>query len=349
MKKRIVQLIPSLAPRDAVGNHTLALSELLEEMGFRNSIVADEIYPEVADRAEPFSRYQLHPEKPSLYIYQASTNSRIASWLYSNRPPVSINYHNITPWRQVASFEPEVAQVLKRAIGETGRLHQVSRSAFTFSNFNGRDLRRLGYRTCSIVPPLIKLTDKPIEPSLGSARWLFIGRIFPNKNQVLILASFKVYRDLYDSSARLTLVGSTSSKTYEQTVTRTIEQLGIGDSVTLASGLSDTELAAVWARANVYVSASLHEGYGFPLVEAMAYGVPVVALSRGAVAETVGNAALVLDSEDPVKMAATVHLLISNTSLYNRIREAGFERVKDQFNPSKVREAYARVISEALS
>ena len=58
--------------------------------------------------------------------------------------------------------------------------------------------------------------------------------------------------------------------------------------------VSDAALAAYFAAADVYLSLSVHEGFGVPLVEAMAAGVPVVARGVGAVAETVGDAALLL-------------------------------------------------------
>ena len=71
--------------------------------------------------------------------------------------------------------------------------------------------------------------------------------------------------------------------------------------------MSDASLAAHFEAADVYLSLSAHEGFGVPLVEAMAAGVPVVARGAGAVAETVGDAALVLAAADPSYVAAALH------------------------------------------
>ena len=73
--------------------------------------------------------------------------------------------------------------------------------------------------------------------------------------------------------------------------------------------VSDRELRAAFARAGVYVSLSEHEGFGVPLLEAMAARVPVVAYASSAVPETLGGAGILLRTQDPATVAATVETL----------------------------------------
>ncbi len=77
--------------------------------------------------------------------------------------------------------------------------------------------------------------------------------------------------------------------------------------VRITGEVSDASLAAHYGAADVYLSLSAHEGFGVPLVEAMAAGVPVVARGAGAVGQTVADAALVLDAADPSYVAAALH------------------------------------------
>ncbi|HUA95651.1 MAG TPA: glycosyltransferase, partial [Acidimicrobiales bacterium] len=71
-----------------------------------------------------------------------------------------------------------------------------------------------------------------------------------------------------------------------------------------------------------------HEGFGVPLLEAMRASVPVVALSAGAVPDTAGTAALLLDRVEPVLVAAAVHRLLGDDGLRSRLVEAGHRRVE---------------------
>jgi glycosyltransferase involved in cell wall biosynthesis len=79
----------------------------------------------------------------------------------------------------------------------------------------------------------------------------------------------------------------------------------------------------------VYVSLSVHEGFGVPLVEAMAAGVPVVARQAGAIAATVGDAALLLTTAEPAYVAAVLHRVCTDTVLRARLTEAGRRRLPD--------------------
>jgi glycosyltransferase involved in cell wall biosynthesis len=79
--------------------------------------------------------------------------------------------------------------------------------------------------------------------------------------------------------------------------------------------------------ADVYVSLSDHEGFGVPLLEAMAHDLPVVTYSTGAVAETVGSAAILLDEKRPVTVAAAAHRACTDGALRTALVAAGRRQV----------------------
>jgi glycosyltransferase involved in cell wall biosynthesis len=93
----------------------------------------------------------------------------------------------------------------------------------------------------------------------------------------------------------------------------------------LESG-KEKELAEVYAAASIYLDPSLQEGFGMQVIEAMACGAPVVCSNRGALPEVAGNAALLVDPEDPVQMASAVKKLITDEGLQMKLRAYGYER-----------------------
>ena len=86
-----------------------------------------------------------------------------------------------------------------------------------------------------------------------------------------------------------------------------VDDLGLSEAVRLPGEVSDAALAAYFEAADVYLSLSVHEGFGVPLVEAMVAGVPSSTRGAGAVADTVADAALVLAAADPSYVAAALH------------------------------------------
>jgi glycosyltransferase involved in cell wall biosynthesis len=141
------------------------------------------------------------------------------------------------------------------------------------------------------------------------------------------VAALWAYRRLYDPAARLHLVGGSSSFAYLKALRGFIAELGLVDAVRITGDVSDAALAAYFAAADAYLSLSAHEGFGVPLVEAMAAGVPVVARRVGAVAETVGDAALLVNGTDPTYVAAALHRVIADATLRRLLIEAGRRRL----------------------
>jgi glycosyltransferase involved in cell wall biosynthesis len=93
--------------------------------------------------------------------------------------------------------------------------------------------------------------------------------------------------------------------------------------------ISPTELAQWYARARVFAFPSLDEGFGMPVMEAMAAGVPVVAARRAALPEVCGDAALLVDPEDVVAIATALEHLMADPIAVERLVDAGRKRTKE--------------------
>ena len=115
----------------------------------------------------------------------------------------------------------------------------------------------------------------------------------------------------------LELVGTPGSTRYAEAVRGCPRDLGLKDAVRMSGGLDDAALGSCYRHADVFVSASVHEGFCVPVVEAMHHGVPVVALASAAVPETVGDGGVLVESADPGVLASAVHRVLEDQCSVN--------------------------------
>jgi len=117
-------------------------------------------------------------------------------------------------------------------------------------------------------------------------------------------------------------------------VARAIDRLGLSHAVRCVSGISDDELAGLYAEAEVAVVPSLYEGFSLPAIEAMACGVPLVATTGGALPEVVGDdgeTGLLVTPDDPGALAAGIGRILDDEALAARLGEGGRRRVLGRF------------------
>jgi glycosyltransferase involved in cell wall biosynthesis len=325
------QFVPALLPRDATGSHTLLLRDALRARGFHSEIFAGAAHEELLRDSYAVTEYPRHANDGDLLVYQFSAASWVADFLAERDDALVLDYHNVTPPEHYAGWEPERVAEARAARVQLRRLAPKALLGLADSHYNEVDLQRAGCTHTEVVPVLVdfarlgvSVTERPDAPS--GARWLFVGRVVPSKAQHELVKALWAYRRLYDPTAKLELVGQLSSAPYAAALRSFIASLGLDGAVTLAGELSDEALGARYGVADVYVSASIHEGFGIPLLEAMTCGVPVVARSAGAVSATVGDAGLVLDDPTPAVFAAAVRRVLCDRQLRAALVGAGQER-----------------------
>ena len=105
-------------------------------------------------------------------------------------------------------------------------------------------------------------------------------------------------------------------------------QLGLDGHTRFVGWLPAPDLEGLYRHASCFVFPSLYEGFGLPVLEAMARGVPVACSDRGSLGEVVGNAARIFDPENPRAIADAVQELLSDRGVAERLRAAGLERAR---------------------
>jgi glycosyltransferase involved in cell wall biosynthesis len=353
------QFVPALNPHDATGTHTLLLREVLRRAGWRSEIFAEAIHDDLASEAFKHWRYPDHAAPGDVAIYQFSTSSAVAGYLAERSLPLILDFHNFTGPELFAGWEPHTVERAALAAGELAQLAPRAALGLADSPYNERALRRAGCRRTRVVPVLADYDRVAATPDprvaaeladlkgAGGADILFVGRIVPSKAQHELVKALWASRQLYDARARLHLVGGTSSFGYLKALRGFVEDLGLADAVRFTGEVSDASLAAHFAAADVYLSLSVHEGFGVPLVEAMAAGVPVVARGAGAVDGTVGGAALLLAASDPAYVAAALHRVRTDDALRALLVAEGHRRVAALSGDEVTEQVVAAVASVA--
>ena len=335
------QFIATLNPHDATGTHALKLRDALRGAGWRSEIFAEAIHDDLAAQAYKHWMYPEHAAEGDVAVYQFTTSSAVAGYLAEHRLPLIIDFHNFTGPEYFAGWEADSVRRAALAAEELALLAPQAMLGLAKSPYSEGELRRAGCRRTVVLPVLAdygRVTAAPDgrvaaelarQRATGGADILFVGRIVPSKAQHELVKSLWAYRRLYDDRARLHLVGGTSSFEYTKALQEYVDDLGLSQAVRMTGEVSDASLAAHFAAADVYLSLSAHEGFGVPLVEAMVAGVPVVTRGAGAVASTVGDAALVLAAADPSYVAAALHRACTDQVLRATLTAAGHRRAAE--------------------
>lgn len=148
--------------------------------------------------------------------------------------------------------------------------------------------------------------------------WLSVGTIQPRKNYLTLIEAFRRLAP----EARLVIAGA-PGWLYDDVVQ---QAGGCGDGVRILGYVDDADLPALYRNAELFVFPSLYEGFGLPVLEAMASGVPVVCSDSSSLPEVVGDAALLVDPRDPSAMAAAIAEVTHTPSLRHALVRRGLSR-----------------------
>ena len=172
---------------------------------------------------------------------------------------------------------------------------------------------------------------------------LFVGTLEPRKNVPLLMEAFALLRQEVD--AQLLLVGARGW--LDESIFDAHARSGVGDAARFLGRLGEEDLALLYSHAGVFVLPSLYEGFGLPVLEAMACGAPVVCSNAGPLPEVAGDAAILLKPEDPTAWAVAMRDVLTRPRTADELRLRGFNRTHD-FSWEQTALATREVYREAL-
>jgi MMP alpha-(1->4)-mannosyltransferase len=256
-------------------------------------------------------------------------------------PLLATLHHPITVDRELALSHAENLYrrlTQRRWFGFLGMQMRVARQLpriVTVSESSRRDIAaQMGVDPArmTVVPVGVDHTlfrPRPERPKVPGRIMVTTSSDVPMKGLVPLLEAVAKLRT--ERHVELVVIGN---PTKGGRVERTIERLALKDSVRCVRGISDDELAGLYAEAQVAVVPSLYEGFSLPAIEAMACGVPLVATTGGALPEVVGqdgDTALLVKPDDPSALAAGIRRALDDPELASRLGEHGRTRVMERF------------------
>jgi glycosyltransferase involved in cell wall biosynthesis len=177
-----------------------------------------------------------------------------------------------------------------------------------------------------VRPVLLGVDPVPGAPMGGREPLvLFVSTLYPYKNvRQLLAAHAELVSKVPD--ARVVVIGADPDGRQLAELRRITDELGTSTAVELRGAVDDVELEQFYGRARCLVLTSFGEGFGLPVVEAMAHGLPVIVSDRLALPEVAGDGGIVVDPDDPSALARALELLLLDHGHAERIGAAAAAR-----------------------
>jgi glycosyltransferase involved in cell wall biosynthesis len=268
------------------------------------------------------------------------THHHMARYAPASGRPFILTVHDIIRWRDLTGADCLISRPTARdAMGLRRDFagYLKARAIIAVSQFTKDDLVTFLH----IPPHRITVVHEGIDHSrfrphgsrpVADPYILYVGSEHPRKNVVTLLQAFaRLKADPAWSRYRLVKVGSSgaSEGRFRERTRRAVSSLGLTDDVIFTGYVDDRDLPAYYTHAECFVLPSLYEGFGFPPIEAMACGCPVIVSSAGSLPEVTRGAALVVDPTDVDELTGAMRQLLSDHSLRSRLTARGFERAQD--------------------
>lgn len=338
--------VSSLLENDAIGNDVCHQCLLLNNSHRKTVIYAEEVSHSsmghyLVDR-ERLDDIISDPE--NLLIYHLGGCWQIGREILKRAQcRIVIRFHNITPPEFYTPYDAGAEKFCRQGIEQT-RAIAVLPGVYKFlcaSSFNALDLLRFNADRdkIEVSPPFHRLddfkkagVDKGLAKILndGKINVLFVGRMVPNKGHRHLLGVVAAYTAMYDSNIRLILAGNSDSRmgAYLDELNALIGQNGLKGIVEIRGNVSFEGLHTFYMHSHVFLLMSEHEGFCLPILEAQFHGLPVVALSRAAVPDTLGQDQIILDEPDPLSFAAAIRVIAQDDRFRGFLAEKGWQNIR---------------------
>lgn len=174
------------------------------------------------------------------------------------------------------------------------------------------------------TPDFLVLNHNACFDFLGKPFFLAVGKLSPRKNlETVIKALAKLKSSL---PHHLVTVGGDGWDFQE--VRNLVTSLGLSNRVHFLGYVNDRQLHALYAKATLFIYPSLFEGFGLPILEAMASGCPVITSNVSSLPEVAGDAALLVDPQSVESLAAALYAICQDHMLEEELKRQGQERAK---------------------
>lgn len=223
--------------------------------------------------------------------------------------------------RRLAHRQDRIIAVSQHTAADIARFFRLPLDKITVIH-NGIDHGRFFPDAASIASEIVSQRYDLRKPF-----FLYVARLeHPGKNHVRLIRAFNRFKEETQSNWQLVFGGSDWHGA--PAIHKAIDQSPFRNDIRCLGFVADEVLPTLYRAATVFVYPSLFEGFGFPPLEAMACGCPVLCSTRGALGEIIGDAAVTTDPEDVTALKSQLATLASRPDLRTRLRAAGLAQAQ---------------------
>ena len=198
------------------------------------------------------------------------------------------------------------------------------------------------YKVINDPEKIVKTREKYAR---GYRYLLHVGTLEPRKNVNAIIDAFDLLKRKHNISHKLILCGGKGW--YYHKIFTKITELDLGDDVIFTGYMSEDNLCLLYNSADIFVFPSLYEGFGLPVLEAMACGCPVITSKCSSLSEIAGDGAVLINPAEPGEIAEKIWQILNDDELRKGLREKGLQQSK-KFSWDKTADETLKYLQEAV-
>ena len=346
----------SISCGDAISNYALEIRSVLKAWGCKSEIYAQYIDPKLSRFARVYHEYEKVSSGRNILIFHFSIGSEISQFVKNLPDKKILIYHNITPPTFFSGVNDTIAHLLKCGREELAGCHNRVDLALGDSEYNRKELIKLGFKRTGVLPIMIdydKYAQEPDYKVLNEFRdnyinLIFVGRISPNKKQEDLIKIFYYFNKYISPNSRLFLIGSyEGTEKYFMQLKEFAKKLNLKD-VYFTGQVEFKELLAYYKLADLFISMSEHEGFCVPLLESMYFGIPIIAYNSSAIPYTLSGTGVLVNEKKYEEIAELAYILINDRDINGKIIEK--QRLQlERFEKAKIEKMLKEYIEMVIS
>ncbi len=276
--------------------------------------------------------------------------------------PKITTIHDIIPIEKPEFFKKEQADWIKR---RTTEIMETSEKLITVSNYSKKKILEkynVSDDFVQVIPIRLAnrlhfdLTQKDIDNAMKKfdvapqKYMIFVSQYYPSKNFERLIKAFAKFSHRKDigeaANLKLVLVGNLVYSLGE--IEKFAEQYKTGNNIIFTYVVTNKELQILLSNALFFIHLSLYEGFGMPIIEAMACGIPVACSHCSSLPEVAGDAALFFDPYNIDDIAQAMEKMATDSTLRSQLTQKGLERARQFQNTDMMTDDYVKVFEEAM-